>query len=148
MMAKKITVIGGSGFVGTNLCRQLSLKQQDFEIIDLKMSNQFPEKCKIADVRDAETLRRTITGDVVVNLAAVHRTMCAISLNISAQTWMVRKMLPWFVEEKGIDKIVFTSTVAVYGFAEPRTDEKGAINPFNEYGRTKFEAEEKLRRGT
>ena len=72
-MAKKITVIGGSGFVGTNLCRQLALKQQDFEIIDLKMSNQFPEKCKIADVRDAETLRNMITGDVVVNLAAVHR---------------------------------------------------------------------------
>ena len=72
-MGKKITVIGGSGFVGTNLCRQLALKQQDFEIIDLKMSNQFAEKCKIADVRDAESLRGAITGDVVVNLAAVHR---------------------------------------------------------------------------
>ena len=45
-MAKKITVIGGSGFVGTNLCRQLALKQQDFEIIDLKMSKKFPEKTK------------------------------------------------------------------------------------------------------
>ena len=72
-MTKKITVVGGSGFVGTNLCRQLSVTQQDFEIIDLKMSKQFPEKCKIADVRDADTLRETITGDVVVNLAAVHR---------------------------------------------------------------------------
>ena len=50
-MATKITVIGGSGFVGTNVCRQLSLKQQDFEIIDLKMSNQFSDKCKIADIR-------------------------------------------------------------------------------------------------
>ena len=48
-------------------------------------------------------------------------------------------------EEKGIDKIVFTSTVAVYGFAEPGTDGTGAIKPFNKYGRTKFEAEEKLR---
>ena len=72
-MAKKITVIGGSGFVGTNLCRHLIFKQQDFEIIDLKMSNQFPEKCKIVDVRDIDALRETITGDVVVNLAAVHR---------------------------------------------------------------------------
>ena len=72
-MAKKITVIGGSGFVGTNLCRQLASKQQDFEIIDLKMSNQFPEKCKIGDVRDIDTLRNTVSGDVVVNLAAVHR---------------------------------------------------------------------------
>jgi nucleoside-diphosphate-sugar epimerase len=48
-------------------------------------------------------------------------------------------------EEKGIKKIVFTSTVAVYGYAELGTDESGEINPFNEYGRTKFEAEEKLR---
>ena len=47
--------------------------------------------------------------------------------------------------QKKINKIIFTSTVAVYGFAEPGTDETGAINPFNEYGRTKFDAEEKLR---
>ena len=33
-MSNKITVIGGSGFVGTNLCRELALKQQEFEIID------------------------------------------------------------------------------------------------------------------
>ena len=56
-MAEKITVIGGSGFVGTNLCKQFASKQQDFEIIDLKVSNQFPEKYKIGDVRDIDTLR-------------------------------------------------------------------------------------------
>ena len=49
------------------------MKQQDFEIIDLKMSRQFSEKCKIADVRDIDSLRKTITGDMVLNLAAVHR---------------------------------------------------------------------------
>ena len=42
-LEKKITVIGGSGFVGTFLCKELSAKQQDFEIVDLKMSRQFPE---------------------------------------------------------------------------------------------------------
>jgi GlcNAc-P-P-Und epimerase len=144
-MAKKITVIGGSGFVGTNLCRQLALKQQDFEIIDLKMSNQFPEKCKIADVRDAETLRNTITGDVVVNLAAVHRDDVRDKSEYQRTNVDGAENVALVCEEKGIDKIVFTSTVAVYGFAEPGTDEGGVINPFNEYGRTKFEAEEKLR---
>lgn len=145
MIAKKITVIGGSGFVGTNLCRQLSLKQQDFEIIDLKMSNQFPEKCKIADVRDVESLRKTITGDVVVNLAAVHRDDVRDKTEYQRTNVDGAENVALVCEEKGIDKIVFTSTVAVYGFAEPGTDENGAINPFNEYGRTKFEAEEKLR---
>ena len=144
-MVKRITVIGGSGFVGTNLCRQLSLKQQDFEIIDLKMSNQFPEKCKIGDVRDAESLRETISGDVVVNLAAIHRD--DVRDNSAYQRTNVdgAENIVVICEEKGIKKIVFTSTVAVYGFAEPGTDETGAINPFNEYGRTKFDAEEKLR---
>ena len=144
-MAKKITVIGGSGFVGTNLCRQLTLKQQDFEIIDLKMSNQFPEKCKIADVRDADTLRNTITGDVVVNLAAVHRDDVRDRSEYQRTNVDGAENVALVCEEKGIDKIVFTSTVAVYGFAEPGTDEHGAINPFNEYGKTKFKAEEKLR---
>ena len=46
---------------------------------------------------------------------------------------------------KGIKKIIFTSTVAVYGFAQPGIDESGDINPFNEYGRSKYFAEEKLR---
>ena len=145
-MAQKITVIGGSGFVGTNLCRQLALKQQDFEIIDLKMSNQFPDKCKIADVRDAETLRNTITGDVVVNLAAVHRDDVRDKSEYQRTNVDGAENVALVCEEKGIDKIVFTSTVAVYGFADPGTDENGAINPFNEYGRTKFEAEEKLRK--
>ena len=144
-MAKKITVIGGSGFVGTNLCRQFALNQQDFEVIDLKMSNQFPNKCKIADVRDADTLREAITGDVVVNLAAVHRDDARDKSDYQRTNVDGTENVALVCEEKGIDKIVFTSTVAVYGFAEPGTDENGAINPFNEYGRTKFAAEEKLR---
>jgi GlcNAc-P-P-Und epimerase len=144
-MTEKITVIGGSGFVGTNLCRQFALKQQDFEIIDLKMSNQFPEKCKIADVRDIDSLKKTITGNVVVNLAAVHRDDVIDKLEYRRTNVDGAKNVALVCEEKGIKKIVFTSTVAVYGFAKPGTDEDGEINPFNEYGKTKFDAEEKLR---
>ena len=145
-MAKRITVIGGSGFVGTNLCRQLHLKQQDFEIIDLKMSKQFPAKCKIADVRDVQSLREAITGDVVVNLAAVHRDDVRDKTEYQRTNVDGAENVANACVDKGIHKIVFTSTVAVYGFAEPGTDESGKINPFNEYGRTKFEAEEKFRK--
>lgn len=144
-MVKRITVIGGSGFVGTRLCQQLSLKQQDFEIIDLKMSNQFPEQCKIGDVRDPNSLRETITGDVIVNLAAVHRDDVQNKTDYHETNVDGAKNVALVCTEKGIDKIVFTSTVAVYGFANPGTDESGKINPFNEYGRTKFNAEETLR---
>jgi GlcNAc-P-P-Und epimerase len=143
-MLKKITVIGGSGFVGTNLCQNLALKQKDFEIIDLKMSNRFPDKCKIADVRDVDSLREAITGDVVLNLAAVHRDDVCDKSSYWRTNVDGAINVALVCEEKGIDKIVFTSTVAVYGFAKPGIDETGTINPFNEYGRTKFEAEKKL----
>lgn len=144
-MAKKITVIGGSGFVGTNLCRALALKQQDFEIIDLKVSREFPEKCKIADVRDVSSLCSAITGDIVINLAAVHRDDVRDKSDYQRTNVDGAENVAAACDKLGITKIVFTSSVAVYGFAEPGTDEGGKINPFNEYGRTKFEAEEKLR---
>ena len=41
-----------------------------------------------------------------------------------------------------VQTIIFTSTVAVYGFAPVGTDESGKIAPFNDYGRTKFKAEQ------
>ncbi|MDB2372733.1 NAD(P)-dependent oxidoreductase [Amylibacter sp.] len=144
-MARKITLIGGSGFVGTNLCRLLALEQQDFEIIDLKMSREFPEKCKIGDVRNLESLREVITGDVVVNLAAVHRDDVRERSEYQKTNIDGAKNVAQICTEKEINKIIFTSTVAVYGHAEPGTNEGGAIKPFNEYGRTKFEAEEHLR---
>jgi GlcNAc-P-P-Und epimerase len=145
-MFRKITVIGGSGFVGTSLCRVLAEKHQDFEIIDCKMSNKFSDKCKIADIRDVNALRKTITGDIVVHLAAAHRDDIKDKREYKQTNIDGTENIALVCEEKGIKKIIFTSTVAVYGFAKPGIDETGKIKPFNEYGRTKFEAEEKLRK--
>ena len=46
-------------------------------------------------------------------------------------------------DEFGIKRQIFTSSVAVYGFAPRGTDETGELNYFNDYGRTKALAEEK-----
>lgn len=140
-MQQKITIIGGSGFVGTNLCQALNDSQQDFEILDIKPSKKFPDKYKMCDVRDINHLYENITGSVVVNLAAVHRDdvsdpVAYTKTNVEGATNVVQAC-----REKGINKIIFTSSVAVYGFTNAPTDEKGQINPFNEYGRSKFEAE-------
>lgn len=140
-----ITVIGGSGFVGTNFCQLLADHQMPFEIVDLKESRRFPERCKIGDVRDLESLRTNVTGDIVVNLAAIHRDDIRDKSEYTRTNVLGAENTAKVCTEKGIRKIVFTSTVAVYGFAEPDTGEDGQINPFNEYGRTKFSAEEKLR---
>ena len=144
-MYKKISVVGGSGFVGTHLCQQLSEKHVEFEIIDIKPSRQFPNKWKFGDVRSIESLREAVTGEIIVLLAAVHRDDISnkneyYRTNVEGAGNIVR-----VCEEKRINKIVFTSTVAVYGFAKAGTDENGPIVPFNIYGKTKFLAEEKLR---
>ena len=145
LQPSKISVIGGSGFVGTNFCQLLADKQMPFEIIDIKQSIRFPEKCKIADVRNRDSLRQTITGKVVVNLAAVHRDDIRDKSEYYRTNVNGAENIVQVCSERGIRKIIFTSTVAVYGFAEEGADEKAPIKPFNEYGKTKFEAEEIFR---
>ena len=140
----KITVIGGSGFVGTNFCAHLAERQIPFEIVDIKPSKRFPEHCKIGDVRDLSSLRETVTGNVVVNLAAVHRDDIRDKSQYTKTNVDGAENTARICREKGIRKIIFTSTVAVYGFAEAGMDETGEIAPFNEYGRTKFAAEQAL----
>ena len=80
-----------------------------------------------------------------MNLAAVHRDDVRDRSEYQHTNVDGTENVATVCSEKGINKIVFTSTVAVYGFAKAGTDETGRISPFNEYGRTKYEAEEKLR---
>lgn len=144
--SSKITIIGGAGFVGTNFCQQLADKQIPFEIIDIQKSRRFPEKCKIGDVRDIDSLREMITGDIVVNLAAVHRDDVRDLAEYERTNVDGAANIAIVCDEKNIQKIIFTSTVAVYGFADEGADENAPIKPFNEYGRTKFAAEEVFRK--
>lgn len=41
-------------------------------------------------------------------------------------------------KDKGISNIIFISSVAVYVFVKSPVSEEGGINPFNEYGGTKY----------
>ena len=145
MLTNKITIIGGSGFVGTNLCRQLAKKNQNFEIIDIKPSNQFPEKSKFGDVRNLNTLRTSVTGNVVINLAAVHRDNVQDKIEYYQTNVDGAKNVAKVCTEKNITKIIFTSSVAVYGFAKPGADEGAKCEPFNPYGESKLLAEDELR---
>ena len=87
-------------------------------------------------------LASKLRGSIVVNLAAVHRDDVTDPEEYYSTNVEGARVLCKVCEEKGINKIVFTSSVAVYGFAPVGTGEDGDINPFNEYGRTKALAEE------
>ncbi|WP_297337036.1 NAD-dependent epimerase/dehydratase family protein [Algoriphagus sp.] len=141
----KISVIGGSGFIGTRLCKRFTQSSIDFEIIDKVVSKTFPDKTALADVRNYAELFQAITGDVLINLAAEHRdNVTPISLYDEVNVLGAKKICE-IAEAKNIQRIIFTSSVAVYGFAPINTDESGEINYFNDYGRTKYEAEQVFR---
>lgn len=138
------TIAGGSGFIGTRLCHLMAELGLKFEIVDLKLSQSFPDRSRIADIRDIEALRGSVTGNAIINLAAVHRDDVRDRSQYYTTNVDGTRNLCILATERGIDTIVFTSTVAVYGFCPPDTDEKGATNPFNDYGRSKLEGERVL----
>lgn len=139
----RINVIGGSGFIGTRLVARLVANGfTDVAIIDKAMSQRFPERTRIADVRDEASLEAVIDeGAVIINLAAEHRDdVTPLSLYEEVNVNGARHICD-VASRKGCNRIIFTSTVAVYGAAELGTGEDGRIAPFNEYGRTKYAAE-------
>ena len=141
---KNVIVIGGSGFIGTRLMRRLRVNDSiESKIIDKAQSKAFPDLVIPSDVRFLEQLSESITyGSVIVNLAAEHRDdVRPLSLYDDVNIGGAKNICT-VAREKGVQKIIFTSSVAVYGFAPIGTDESGKIAPFNEYGRTKYEAEQ------
>ena len=138
-----LNVIGGSGFIGTRLCHRLKQAKRPFKITDKSISLIFPDETYFGDVRDVRDLRKSITeGSVLINLAAEHRDdVYPIELYDEVNVGGAKNICD-VAREKNIQKIIFTSSVAVYGFARLGINESGKIAPFNDYGRTKWEAEQ------
>lgn len=141
----EILIIGGSGFIGTALSRRmLNNNRFSFFIMDKFLSKLYPDKTIKEDIRYPIILANN-KFDAIINLAAEHRDdVTPISLYDEVNVNGARNICI-FAEANNINKIVFTSSVAVYGFAPLGTDESGLIAPFNDYGRTKWEAEQVYR---
>jgi nucleoside-diphosphate-sugar epimerase len=137
-----INVIGGSGFIGTVLCKRFFEKKMSFSIIDKAQSISFPTKVVIGDVRSVQDLDRCLlSNSILINLAAEHRDDVTPRTLYDEVNVEGAKNICQVAIRKNINTIIFTSSVAVYGFCDKETDENGTINPFNDYGRTKYEAE-------
>ncbi len=85
-------------------------------------------------------------ADVVILLAAQHRDdVSPVSLyydtNVGGMEVTLRAM-----EKNGVKRIIFFSSVAVYGLNKKNPDESHPADPFNHYGKSKWEAEQVLQK--
>lgn len=150
-------IFGGSGFIGTHLQKLLKqevVKENDkIYVIDIVMPGEegvvpgIVEKVDgveyvRADVREELSLDfKPTKDDVIFNLAAVHRTPghpdhAYFETNIKGA-----ENVTAFAEKYGINKILFTSSIAPYGAAEELKTEETLPTPNTPYGISKLVAE-------
>lgn len=141
-----IGVIGGSGFIGSALVHALRQSGHEVRIIDRARSERYPESWIEADVCDREALTAAIAGcTTLYNLAAEHRddirpASLYYQVNVTGAEHVCAA-----AEAHGINRMIFTSTVAVYGTPAGEVDESAPLRPFNHYGRSKLQAEQVFR---
>lgn len=122
--------------MGSKLADVLQKSGRPYRVFDKILSGD-----QYVDVTKPDTMLTLPTADVVINLAAEHKdNVTPPSLYDLVNVEGARHVCN-YCRTKNINKIVFTSSVAVYGFAPPGADETAALKPFNDYGRTKMEAE-------
>lgn len=145
-MLKHFLLIGASGFVGTRLIK-LCKAQYDLTNFDKQQSSYFPEITCLGDIRDQNELEKSMKNqDIVVLLAAEHRDdVTPISLYYEVNVKGTENVLA-AMDKNGITKIIFTSSVAVYGLNKNNPNEQHIVDPFNHYGISKWQAEEALRK--
>lgn len=139
----KIAVIGGSGFVGSRLMGLLqAVPGIELLNIDKQQSELYPHLTQLADVLDVQRLTELLVDtDVVVLLAAEHKdNVTPASLYYRVNVEGMRNTLQ-AMESNGVSRLVFTSSVAVYGLNKTNPTESHPVDPFNDYGRSKWQAE-------
>lgn len=143
----KIAITGGAGFIGTELMTLLMNQGHDCIWLDTQRSVAYPKEGRILDITDKPALVEALKGiETVYHLAAEHRDDVTpvkkyYDVNVTGTENLVEA-----AKINGIKTIIFTSSVAVYGLDAGESKEESPPAPFNDYGRSKLEAEKILER--
>lgn len=145
----KVALVGASGFVGTRLLGLLSEEPSRYECknIDLLPSHFFNEVTVIGDVRNQEQMDQELKdSDIVILLAAQHRDdVTPVSLYYDTNVGGMETTLN-AMEKNGVKRLIFFSSVAVYGLNKNNPNENHPADPFNHYGKSKWQAEQVLQK--
>jgi nucleoside-diphosphate-sugar epimerase len=134
-----VLVIGGSGFVGSFLLKRIENKT--VRNLDKNASPFYNDITTIGDIRHENTIVIPENTTSVVLLAAEHRddvspTSLYYDVNVQGTKNVLKAM-----DKSGVKNLIFTSSVAIYGLNKENPDENHPEDPFNHYGKSKWEAE-------
>jgi UDP-glucose 4-epimerase len=145
-------VTGGAGYIGSHVARAL-LRAGEYVVVldDLSTGerSRVPHGVPlvVASVGDCEALRRALQGyaiEGVVHLAAKKSVeeSCADPLRYYAENVAGLLSLLQAMRAEGVDRLVFSSSAAVYGTPEGlAVDETARTTPESPYGRSKLVGE-------
>ena len=130
-------IIGGAGFVGSRLKQELNRVQ----ILDNRL-----ESIEFADITKPQTLLSKLSqDDRIILLAAEHRDdVSPVSKYYETNVQGTQNVLDE-MDRVGCKHLIFTSTVAVYGLNKVNPDENHPVDPFNHYGKSKWNAEKVIK---
>lgn len=148
----KITITGGAGFIGSNLCEYFVSKGYEVTCLD-NLSTGFrhniepliekPNFCFIeGDIRDLSTCRAAVSGaDVVLHEAALGSVPRSIKDPINTNANNIDGFLNMLVASRdaGVLRFVYAASSSTYGDSKelPKTEHKIG-RPLSPYAITKF----------
>ena len=151
-----VLVVGGAGYIGSILTRQLldtgyRVRVLDLELFGTKSLADVIEHPRLevmkGDFRNIEDAARALRGmDAVCHLAAiVGDPACALDRETTITVnYAAAKMMAQLAKANGVTKFVFASTCSVYGDSEDIMSEDSPLNPVSLYATTKIDAERAL----
>jgi len=140
-------IFGGAGYIGSNLARRLAKRGQFATIIlaDIRPPKQpLPagSEHRSCDVRNSiEPQLYGVRPDWIFNLAAVHREPGHKSAEYFDTNLAGARNVCEFAENVGCTRIIFTSSISVYGPTVEATTENSPTYPVTPYGISKLCAE-------
>lgn len=155
-MSDKILVVGGCGYIGSHVVRQLSEAGRSVVVFD-NLSTGFRdalihgEELVEGDLADRETLDQLFLKHrfaTVLHFAAAIIAPESVSQPLKYYGNNTRNTLGLLETcvKHGVERFIFSSTAAVYGFPEGGVaSEESALAPINPYGTSKLMSEWMLR---
>ncbi len=152
---KKILIVGGAGYVGTELT-QLLLKNFQVTIYDLFYFNWILKNRKKIKNNNRLILKKKNILDVKKEDFKDIDTICDVAgiandpssdLNKNYSTkinYHARYKFAVLAKRSGVKRYIFNSSCSIYGFNKKKVYEKSKMNPLSCYAKAVYKAEKKI----